>query len=81
MAFSLAAFFVQTLMELDCLDHLRRNPQEWIERGHRILENHRYLVAAYVADFVRRHLEQVFAMEQNLSARNFPWRYWDEIYN
>jgi len=56
---------------------LETDTQDWVERCHRILEDHGNFIAAKLSDFVLRHLEDVLLSEEDSSARNAS-RIWDE---
>ena len=45
-----------------------------VERGHRLLEDHRQLVAAQIAQASCRQLQQILALEQHLTAGDAPGR-------
>jgi hypothetical protein len=49
-----------------------------VERGHRLLENHRQLVAAQVAQARRPLFQQVFTVEQHFAAGDAARRLRDE---
>ena len=53
------------LVREDRLDHLRRHRQDWIQRHHRILEDHRDPVAPKLSQRLGGELPQVAAVEQD----------------
>ena len=70
-----ACFFGgDALVRLHRLDHLRVDPQHRVERGHRVLEDHRDAVAPQFAPLDRRQLREFAALEQHLAALDFSRR-------
>src|SRR5699024_2807621 len=68
-------------MQLQRLTDLTVDRQHWVQRGHRVLEDHRDLVAANLADLLVTHLEDVFAFEHHLSIDDLAWRARDQPHN
>ena len=62
----------------DRLRELVADSEHRIERGHRILEDHRDVVAANLTQLLRRHLQQVAAVEDGLPARDLSGRLRDQ---
>ncbi len=58
---------VGPLVDLDRLADLRPDGIDGVQRGHRILEDHRHLVAADFLQLVLVHLEHVAALVEHLS--------------
>ena len=58
------------LVQLHRLPQLLADRVHRVQRGHRILEDHRDLVAAHLAQLRRRQLEQVAALEDRLARRD-----------
>jgi hypothetical protein len=57
-------------VELDRLDELAPDRVHGIQRRHRVLEDHRDVVAADVSELARAHRDQVVALEHGLAARD-----------
>ena len=70
-----AASFFETRR---CCEHrlgdLVADPEDRVEARHRLLEDHRHLEAAQLADLVLRELQQVPALEEDLTARDLGGR-------
>jgi hypothetical protein len=64
----LGRLLVESLVQDDRLDHLRGDPEEGVQRGHRVLEDHGDLVASDLPDVLRGHLHEVLAHEEDLAA-------------
>src|SRR6266540_5376520 len=62
------------MVGVDRLAELIADLQDGIERGHRILEDDRYVVAAHPADRPLRQLEQVASLEDRLAADDLAGR-------
>src|SRR6476620_3025319 len=62
------ALLRDVLVELDRLDELGPDRVDRVQRGHRVLEDHRDVVAADLAQTARAGGEQVFPVEQGLTA-------------
>ena len=58
------------LMGEDDLGQLLADREDRVERGHRVLEDHRDPAAAQLAEVVRFHLDEVGALEQDRAAGN-----------
>ncbi len=56
------------------LNHLGINPQNRIERHHRVLEDHGNAIAPQAPQLFRIHLAQVFPAVEDASADHFPRR-------
>ena len=61
---------VHLQMNLQGLHHLLADGQHRIERGHRLLENHRDVAAALLAHLLLGEVEQVLPFEQDLALRH-----------
>src|SRR4030042_6242204 len=61
---------------LDNRLHLLSHREDRIEGGGWILEYHRDAAAAHLAQPVEVHVQDVFAFEADLTARNDRWRNW-----
>ncbi len=66
------------VVRLDRLRELVADLQHRVERGHRILEDDRHVVAAHAAQLLLRQLQEVAALEDRLAARDLAGRYRDE---
>ncbi|MNR26510.1 hypothetical protein D3C85_1437270 [compost metagenome] len=55
-------------MQLQHLGHLPLYRQVGVERGHRVLEDHRHAVAADAVELFRAHGQQVLAVVQRFAA-------------
>ncbi len=66
--------FVAVLVNHNGFGNLPADGEHRVETGHRLLKNHGDIVAAHLAHFTNRQLEQVLSMEQNLAADNFARR-------
>ena len=69
---------VHLQVQLERLGDLAPDRQHRVERRHRLLEDHRDLVAADVPDLVLVHLEEVFALEEDLAADDLARRVRDQ---
>ena len=72
---------VHLQVQLKRFRQLPANGQHRVERRHRLLKDHRNLVAADVADFVLVDLEQVLAFEDHFAAYDLAWRRGDQAQN
>ena len=63
---------VNPAMQAQHFDDLLANGKNRVERGHRLLKDHRDLIAPQAPQPCRRCLRQIFALEQDLPARNAP---------
>ena len=61
-------------MELQRLDDLQSDRQHRIERGHRLLEDHRDFAAAHVAHLVFGQVEEIASLEQDAAFGTRPVR-------
>ena len=52
--------------------------QHRVERGHRLLKDHRNVVAADIAHFVFVELQQVFPLQRDRAADDLSWRIGDQ---
>ncbi len=59
-------------VNLQGLHHLLADREHRIERGHRLLEDHRDVAAALLAHLLFGEVEQVLAFEQDLALRDLP---------
>src|SRR3990172_1900698 len=74
-------FFAQPLMQLDRLADLVADGEDRIERGHRLLKDHRDLVAADLAHLLIFEPEQIPAAIEDLSADDFSRRRSDQAHD
>jgi hypothetical protein len=65
----------------DRLGNLVADGERGVQRSHRLLEDHCELVAAQVAQALRRALQQVFALEQHLAVGDAPRRLGHEAHD
>ena len=76
--FRSSRLLVQPLVQLDRFADLIADGKNRIERGHRLLEDHRDLVASDLAHLLVTELEQILAAVDDLAADNFPRRRRDQ---
>jgi hypothetical protein len=57
-------------MDLQGFHHLLADREDRIERGHRLLEDHRDVAAASLAHLLFGEVEQVLPLEQDLALRH-----------
>ena len=55
------------LVQKQCLDELLSDGEHRIQRGHRLLENHRDLLAADLTHLILGHLYDIFSIEEDLA--------------
>src|SRR3954466_1488612 len=56
--------------------NLLSDGEDWIQRSHRVLKDHRYVVAAGRAHLGIRELQQILSIEKNLARDDLSgWRY------
>lgn len=60
------------LMHRQHFHHLLANRQDWVERRHGVLENHRDAVAAQTTQLFFRAPNQRVALKDDVTVRNFP---------
>src|SRR5262249_5591833 len=58
----------------DDLEDLIPDREGWVERGHRLLEDHRDLVATQLAKLRCRQADEVGSLEPHRAAGHAPWR-------
>ena len=58
----------------ECFDNLFAHGENWVEAGHRILEDHRDVASASLSEFFRRKLEKVVFPEKDFPVQDFTWR-------
>ena len=68
-------------MPFQRLGELPADSEDWIQRGHRVLEHHRHLFAANVPHLAPFKRQQVAAVEDDLARLNFAGRAGDKTHN
>src|SRR5262249_53032736 len=68
----------QPLVQPDRLGDLLADGEHGIQRGHRLLEDHRDLFAADLAHLRRREIEQVAPVVEDLALHDAAWRLGDQ---
>src|SRR5712691_10792951 len=61
-------------MAFDGLRNLKSDGKDWIERSHRVLENHRNFAAMQICKLILTLLQDVLAIEVNFTAHYLAWR-------
>ena len=62
------------VVHLDGLPDLVADRQDRVQRGHRVLEDHRHVAAPDLPELALRHLDQVAALEHRLTLDHAPGR-------
>ena len=68
----LCFLFRHVFMKKKCLDELLSDGKHRIQGGHRLLENHRDLLAADLTHLILGHLYDIFSLEEDLAALDLP---------
>ena len=79
MARAVAASLVELEVQLQGLGHLLADGEHRVQRGHRLLEDHRDAVTANLADLVFVELEEVLALEEHLTGNDAAGRDRDQL--
>ena len=58
----------------ECFDNLFAHGENWVEAGHRILEDHRDVASASLSEFFCRKLEKIVFPEKDFPVQDFTWR-------
>src|SRR6266851_4523666 len=59
-------------MQADGLGHLPPSPEDGVQRRHRVLKDHRDVLAAYLAHLAFGDLGEIAALEHDLAAQDLP---------
>ena len=65
-------------MQDQCFAELFLDGVQWVQRGHRLLEDHRDIAASHAADIFIREGQQVIALQQNPPANDAAGRVRDQ---
>ena len=68
-------------MQLQAFGNLLAYGHNRIQSGHRILENHCYIIAAHLLQITLAHLQHVFALELNRAALDNSRRIRHKVHN
>ena len=66
-------------MELNTLGNLISHRHNRVQRRHGVLENHGHIIATHMFQFLRGHLQNILALQINLTALNHPRRVGNQI--